>query len=226
MPLIKDEGVVPHDWRLATQKDDLTYSAHVIAPMDRMDELLDGQAGSPVGLALANDVDLSLVAPHFAALELITVAFPSFADGRGFSLAQRIRTKGFNGELWAAGHVIPDQYAFARTCGFDAIWVDDDVFVRQTESDWQNAAESLSLSYQRPANAWKQAPRSIMDLRQAARAELAAQPPDGEAEGLGGGIGHQVRWRRRFKKSNRPRVFWPVCGSSATVWRVLNSFVR
>ena len=60
----------------------------------------------------------------------------------GFSLAQRIRAKGFEGELWAKGHVIPDQYAFARACGFDAVWVDDEFFTRQTEADWQDAAAS------------------------------------------------------------------------------------
>ena len=175
MPLIEDEGAVSHDWRLSGQEDDLARASHVIAPYDRLDDLLDGQAGAPVGLALGNDADLSLIAPHFAALSLITIEFPSFADGRGFSLAQRLRAEGFEGELWAKGHVIPDQYAFARNCGFDAVWVDDEVFARQTESDWHDAAGSLSLSYQTPGAAWQQAPRSIMDLRQTARAESAAQ---------------------------------------------------
>jgi uncharacterized protein (DUF934 family) len=175
MPLIKDEGVVCHDWRPAEPGDDLAHTSHLIAPLDRLDEVLDGQAGLPIGLALANDADLALVTPHFKALALISVTFPSFADGRGFSLAQRIRALGFEGELWAAGHVIPDQYAFARTCGFDAVWVDDEVFARQSEDDWRDAAGSLSLRYQRAGADWTKAPRSIMQLRQAERANPAAE---------------------------------------------------
>ena len=175
MPLIKDQGLTSHDWRLAEPEDDLAHAAHVIAPLDRFDEVLDGQTGSPVGLALANDADLVLVSPHFKALSLITVAFPSFADGRGFSLARRIRAAGFEGELWAAGHLIPDQYAFARTCGFDAVLVEDEVFARQSEADWRDAAGSLSLSYQRTGSDWSHGPRSIMELRQSARANQAAE---------------------------------------------------
>ena len=175
MPLIRDEGISAHHWRLAGPEDDLAHAAQVIAPYARLDELLDGRAGVPVGLALPNDADLAPLSAHVDAIQLITVAFPAFSDGRGFSLAKRIRALGYEGELWAAGHLIPDQYAFARSCGFDAVLVDEAVFERQTESDWQGAAHSLSLAYQSGTAGWEEGPRSILELRRAARAALAAE---------------------------------------------------
>ena len=175
MPLINDQGLSPDHWRLAGADEDLGQVSHVIVPVERLDELLDGQRAGPVGMALANNVDLDLIAPHFDAIDLITVAFPSFADGRGFSLAKRIRALGYGGELWASGHLIPDQYAFARSCGFDAVLVDKAVFARQAEDDWRSAAAALSLSYQAGIEDWEQAPRSIMELRRLAREQLAAQ---------------------------------------------------
>ncbi len=50
-------------------------------------------------------------------IDLIRVAFPSFADGRGFTIARRLRLMGYQGRLRAAGHVIADQYAMARRVG-------------------------------------------------------------------------------------------------------------
>lgn len=175
MPLIKDGGVTSHDWRFAEPHDVLTHVSHVVAPFDRLEEVLDGEGGRPIGLALPNTAVLDGLVPHFVAFSLLTVAFPSFADGRGFSLAQRLRARGYEGELWAAGHLIPDQYGHARSCGFDGILVDDDVFARQNEADWLEAASALSLSYQAPSSGWESGPRSILELRRAARMSLAAE---------------------------------------------------
>ena len=49
--------------------------------------------------------------------EMIRVDFPSFADGRGFTIARVLRLRGFKGHLRAKGHVIADQYAMARRAG-------------------------------------------------------------------------------------------------------------
>ena len=43
--------------------------------------------------------------PH---LRMIRIDFPSFADGRGFTLARLIRLLGFTGRLRAKGHVIAE----------------------------------------------------------------------------------------------------------------------
>lgn len=96
---------------------------------------------APVGLRIANDVEPERVSAHFRSLAMIAVAFPSFADGRGFSLARRLRALGFAGRLRAEGHVIVDQYGFARACGFDEVAIDDALARRQPEPQWLAAAE-------------------------------------------------------------------------------------
>ena len=54
------------------------------------------------------------VPDRFDGVTLVRVAFPSFADGRGFTLARHLRSKGYRGQLRAVGPLIADQYAMAR----------------------------------------------------------------------------------------------------------------
>jgi uncharacterized protein (DUF934 family) len=62
------------------------------------------------------------VAPLLPRLALIVVEFPKFRDGRGFTLGRALRERhGFTGDIRAAGHVIPDQLALLRQCGFSSV---------------------------------------------------------------------------------------------------------
>jgi len=116
--------------------------------------LADLEAGLPanrpasIGLVTANDVDAHAILPHFEALDAITIAFPSFADGRGFSLALQLRRLGFEGQLIAQGHVIADQYVHARRCGFDAVAIDGDMAERQPEAQWLARLTRINATYQ------------------------------------------------------------------------------
>ena len=53
--------------------------------------------------ALASDEDPEALADRLGTLGLIRVTFPSFADGRGFTLARRLRGMGYTGRLRATG---------------------------------------------------------------------------------------------------------------------------
>ncbi len=77
---------------------------------------------------------------HYDDIGLIRVAFPSFADGRGFTLARLLRGGGYRGRLRAAGHVIADQYAMARRSGFDEVEIGEDLAARQPVEQWQARA--------------------------------------------------------------------------------------
>ena len=79
---------------------------------------------------------------------LVRIAFPSFSDGRGFTLARHLRDAGFTGRLRAGGHVIPDQYAMARRSGFDEVEISDDQAARQPEADWLFRADWRAHDYQ------------------------------------------------------------------------------
>lgn len=91
------------------------------------------------GLDLGPETDLAAL--DLSGVEAIRIAFPKFSDGRGFTLARRLRQAGFAGRLRAAGHVIADQYAMARRSGFDEVEIDAALAARQTEDQWLARAD-------------------------------------------------------------------------------------
>ena len=102
-------------------------------------------------LDIPNDVSVESLKGLFRNAAMIRIPFPSFADGRGFSLARQLRLNGYQGRLRAVGHVIADQYGFARDCGFDEVEIDDVLAKRQPESQWLARIPNQDLSYQ---NKW------------------------------------------------------------------------
>jgi len=97
----------------------------------------DWSAGfeTETALDLPSDTDPEALA-FDAGTQMIRVDFPSFADGRGFTLARLLRLRGYRGRLRAKGHVISDQYAMARRAGFDEVEISDELAARQPEAEW------------------------------------------------------------------------------------------
>lgn len=85
---------------------------------------------------LQNDEDPEGLVPFFGAIDLIRIAFPSSADGRGFSLGQRLRRLGFKGTLRAHGDLISDQYPMAIRTGFDELEISHKMAERQPQDQW------------------------------------------------------------------------------------------
>lgn len=81
-------------------------------------------------------------------LQMIRVDFPSFADGRGFTIARMLRLAGYTGRLRARGHLIADQYAMARRTGFDEVEITHDLAARQPQEQWQFRADWKDNDYQ------------------------------------------------------------------------------
>lgn len=104
-------------------------------------------ANDVLALDLPPDTDPAQV-PLPPGLAMIRVQFPSFADGRGFTIARQLRLAGFTGRLRAAGHVLADQYAMARRSGFDEVEIDDDLAARQPEAQWRARANWQDHDYQ------------------------------------------------------------------------------
>ena len=105
----------------------------------------DTYAGTILDLPSDTDPTTLNAAPDS---ELIRIAFPNFADGRGFTLARLLRLRGYTGRLRAHGHVIADQYAMARRAGFDEVEISDDLAERQPERQWLDRADWQSHDYQ------------------------------------------------------------------------------
>lgn len=99
-------------------------------------------------LDLAHTDDPALVEPWLGQLSLIRVSFPSFSDGRAFTVARRLRMMGYAGELRATGPVIADQYAMARRVGFDAVEIPDELAARQPAPQWAFRADWQAYDYQ------------------------------------------------------------------------------
>ena len=97
---------------------------------------------------IASDVQPAAL-PDVSAAELVTVAFPAFSDGRGFTLARHLRAQGYAGRLRAKGPVIADQYAMARRAGFDEVEISDDLAARQPADQWLFRADWRENDYRR-----------------------------------------------------------------------------
>ena len=109
--------------------------------------ILNEAANDMLALDLAPDTDPFSV-PLSAEISMIRIQFPSFADGRGFTIARQLRLLGYKGRLRAAGHVLADQYAMARRSGFDEVEISDDLANRQPQDQWLARADWQDNDYQ------------------------------------------------------------------------------
>lgn len=127
--LVTDRGFQGEDWA-----EDRILS---------LEALLSGGdlPGQDIAVDFPNNEDPSVLAPFLDRLALIRVAFPAMGDGRGFSIAARLRRMGYSGRLRAAGPLIADQYPAARRTGFDEVEISDALAERQTEAAWRRLAK-------------------------------------------------------------------------------------
>jgi len=129
--LVQDTGFVTDDWnRGFTPLADLPANDAAIC------------------IDLASDADPAGLGNRLNQIEMIRVDFPSSADGRGFTIAKRLRLMGYQGRLRAHGHVIADQYAMARRAGFDEVEIPDDLAARQPQNQWLARANWQEHNYQ------------------------------------------------------------------------------
>jgi uncharacterized protein (DUF934 family) len=165
MTLLDRHGFQPDPYqRVATA--DLASHTAAIVPADALAEALAARApGQKLGVDLPNAIAAEAAIALANQVDLIAIAFPGFADGRGFTLARRLRRDGFRGRLRAVGPLIPDQFAYALACGFDEVELPDDVASRQTEAAWLADVAAYGVTYQRDYARGQ----NILDARRGAR---------------------------------------------------------
>jgi uncharacterized protein (DUF934 family) len=84
------------------------------------------------GIWISPDDDFEAHADFLRRCALIAVDFPSFRDGRGYSIAYLLRTRyEWSGELRAIGDVLRDQLNYMRRCGFDCFALRADKNIRE-----------------------------------------------------------------------------------------------
>lgn len=139
MPVIIKDGKFSEDAFLEAgggfiELDQLSLSTHGLLPKD-------------TGIDIPNDINPEELAGLMNSVAAIRIPFPSFADGRGFSVAQKLRRMGFNGLLRAQGNVLADQYPLALRSGFDEVEIPNEQAGRQPQSQWQEALTRIEANY-------------------------------------------------------------------------------
>lgn len=128
--IVTDAGFAPEDW------------------IGNAVSLGDGVPANGTAVDVAPSDNVAVLAEALTRLTFVRIAFPSSADGRGFTLARRLRAMGYTSRLRAAGHVLADQYAMARRSGFDEVEIDAVLAARQPEAQWLARADWRTHDYQ------------------------------------------------------------------------------
>ncbi len=147
MPLLKNNAFVNDDWSTLADDATLPEGGKLILSLARLISDWDALARFTglLGVRLANTDKVETLAPYISQMALVALPFPSFADGRSYSLGRQLRLDGYRGELRAEGNILPDQLQYLRQVGFDTFVVTE----RFPLQAWQAAATQMSLAYQR-----------------------------------------------------------------------------
>jgi uncharacterized protein (DUF934 family) len=95
--------------------------------------------------------DPAKFADRLGAVARIEVHFPSFTDGRGYSIARLLRERhGYDGELRAVGDVQRDQLFYLARCGFDAFLLRKDEDAEDARAAFDDFSEAYQASVERP----------------------------------------------------------------------------
>lgn len=148
MRVIKNSQIIDDEWILVGDEESLPAGA-VIVSLERFhqnrDQLLERTAGN-LGVLINGDHDLDPWLPDLKHLALIALEFPTFADGRGYSMARILRERhGFSGELRAVGDVLRDQLQYMSRCGIDTFCLRED-----QDGEAVRGLTDLSVFYQPP----------------------------------------------------------------------------
>lgn len=166
MPLLDDTGPIADRWVRVENGQIAPEGADVILSLDRLTEEGAPNGAAALGVHVSAEVAPETLLPLLPRLGLISVAFAGFADGRGFSIARKLRALGFEGELRAHGPVIADQFAALRACGFDTVELPEAMARRQPAEQWAEQAGAMTLSYQQGYALGT----NVLEARRAARA--------------------------------------------------------
>lgn len=152
--IIKDRAIVDDAWIHVDDEAELPADGDIIVSRARWiaeRAALNARDGR-VGVRYLATEDPVADADELAAVPLIALDFPKFADGRSYSYAQVLRTRhGYRGELRATGDVLRDQLRYMWRCGFDAFEVRADKSIE----DALKAFDEFTVDYQHspPRNA-------------------------------------------------------------------------
>ncbi len=150
--IIKSNAVIHDDWQVLRLNEGDTPEAVSVPSGKTLVPLkvwLAQRAAllhrADIGVWFASNERVEDLQDDVAKLPVIAVDFPKFGDGRGYTIAYRLRNRlSYRGELRAIGDVLRDQLFYMRRAGFDA-------FAIRADKDIHEALKSLqdfSITYQ------------------------------------------------------------------------------
>jgi uncharacterized protein (DUF934 family) len=151
--LIKNRKLSADSWQRLEEGEAVPATGDVMVPLStwlsQRESLIARTGSTAVWLGPADEPEKLVT--DFAALPLIAVNFPSFTDGRGYSIARLLRERyGYTGELRAIGDVLRDNIFYLSRVGFDAIALRDDQDAVEALSAFNDFTEAYQISVERP----------------------------------------------------------------------------
>jgi uncharacterized protein (DUF934 family) len=150
MRVIEKRRIVDDGWELSPGGGPLPPEGDLIVPLAVWNE--HQQGGGPRAGRLAVVLQSDERPEQIEALDrapLVAIAFPKFADGRGYSSARLLRDRlKYTGDLRAVGNVLRDQLFYMMRCGFSS-------FALEPGKDAEGALaafDDFSIAYQAAAD--------------------------------------------------------------------------
>ena len=197
--IITNKGFSSDDW----------ISRSVIEPANILSDNFREEQLKKAHLKLGNDFQVETLKSFLPYLNTISIEFPSEKDGRGFSLAKRLRQLGYLGTLRAAGHVIVDHYRHAIQSGFNQIAIPANLAKRMPEPYWQQQIDSFTPSYQeklQPGSTTSYSSKNNILIKEAKNIQNLNLTNTGLVEAVVTKIIHWTDWLFSFRIA-RPKNF-------------------
>lgn len=119
-----------------------------------------------IGVWVSPNDDLAEVALNVAHWPLVAIDFPKFTDGRGYSIAWRLRNHyKYTGELRAIGNVLVDQLFFMLRVGFDSLALDPKVSVATAQRNLAPFPDCYQGSTDNPEPLFRRVDRASVGAR-------------------------------------------------------------
>lgn len=142
MKIIKDKVIIEDNWTHYSGEGELP-GGDVIVSLKLWQET--DLSGRRVGVQLEPGDSVKDIEGDLDKFDLIAINFPTFNDGRGYSMVKILRDRfGYKKEIRAVGDVMRDQIFYMQRCGFNAY----EVKAGRDINDALKAFDDFTVKYQ------------------------------------------------------------------------------
>ena len=156
-------GFVADDWRVLADDEAIPPDGRILLPLARWRQEKASLAARdvPLGVRVQPPEEVDPETDDIAQLQVIALVFPKFSDGRAYSMARRLRERGYTGEIRATGDVLLDQLPLMLRAGFDSFEIVHAATIRALERNgfpaiahiYQATAEPTAVDWKRRRSA-------------------------------------------------------------------------